>query len=221
MSDATNDTTPRTPEQTLRRARELLLFEAEVLRDSSTDADGDWGDEQVERQMHDEMLSVARELGAMVHATEDAPPPAPEVIVGPVQLVAKVSVVTGDGRMASVDVDLAPGKPPSRAHLLAAIGRVLASQPVQALGARLMHCDEFFNDVCVSNVTGGRRGNFAVPRDFSFDAAAVTAAAAEAVERERAELEATGHGGRDEGGDDLADLEALADSEDSDEEDDL
>lgn len=58
---------------TLTRAAELLECEAAILRESCTDADGEWSDKcELLRTAHDEMLAVAAELRAMI---ADAPQP--------------------------------------------------------------------------------------------------------------------------------------------------
>lgn len=59
---------------TIARAAELLECEAAILRESCTDADGEWSDKcELLRAAHDEMLRVAGELRAMLAAAPEAP----------------------------------------------------------------------------------------------------------------------------------------------------
>lgn len=105
-------------------------------------------------------------------------------MIGPIELKAKVHFYVGD-KLASATVGLAPGKVPTQEDLLRAIGQALlgAQQQFGEANIDLIDGETFFNCVLVPGLTG-RRGKFALPKQFAYDLAATEAAALAAASKE-------------------------------------
>lgn len=105
--------------------------------------------------------------------------------IGPIQFDAKVTLKIGN-RIATVTVGMTPGRAVSEQDIYAAIGKALTGAREQMDGAELLNAKDFFNAVLVEELTG-RKGNFALPREYDYNVAELEAAALAAS---RAEAEA-------------------------------
>lgn len=90
-----------------------------------------------------------------------------EQILGPIQFEGKIHMVHPEGHHATVTFKFAPGRPITVDGIESALRT--AQQAVEEQGFILMGPSTFFNHVLVKEKTG-RSGNFAITKDFQFDA---------------------------------------------------